>query len=77
MPIFHSHGLQAGLPKNAGQKKTSAGESNSGAKSKQRRRHSAKVCGQTFNLRRPRKQTNLTTGLPGKTAPAFGWRARH
>jgi len=76
MRIFHSHGLRAGLPKNAGQKK-SAGESNFGAKSNWRRQNFVRVCRQTFNLRRPRKQTNLATSPASKMAPAFGWRARH
>jgi hypothetical protein len=81
MRIFHSHGLQAGLPKNAGQetkcRKTSASESDSGAESKQRRRHSAKICRQTFNQRRRRKQPNRPTGSAIEGWPAFNWRARH
>jgi hypothetical protein len=43
MRIFHSRSLQAGPSKQAGQKSNS-GESNPGANSKQRHRHSAKVC---------------------------------
>jgi len=58
-------------------KKTSAGESNSDAKSKQRRQYSAKVCRQTFNLPRLRKQPNRPTGSASEVAPAFGWLARH
>jgi len=58
-------------------KKTSAGESNFGAKSNRKRRLSARVCGQTFNLRRLRKQPNRPTGSTGEVEPAFGWPARH
>jgi hypothetical protein len=61
-------------------KKTSAGELNSGARSKQRRQDSARVCEQTFNLCRPRKQPNQldkATSPASEVAPAFGWLARH
>jgi hypothetical protein len=81
MRIFHSHGLRAGLPKNAGQetkcRKKIAGESNFGAKCNRLRRLSARVCGQTFNLRRLRKQPNRPTGSADEVEPAFGWPARH
>jgi hypothetical protein len=79
MRIFHSHGLQAGLPKNAGQKK-SAGESNFGAKSNRRRRNFVGVYRQTFNLRRRQKQPSQpdkAISLAREMTPAFGWRARH
>jgi hypothetical protein len=58
-------------------KKPSAGELNSGARSNHRRRLSARVCDQTFNLRRLQKQPNLPTGSAGEVEPAFGWPARH
>jgi hypothetical protein len=82
MRIFHSHGLQAGLPKNAGQKK-STGESNFGAESNRRRRNFVRVCRQTFNQRRPQRQpskpnqSDKATSPASEMTPAFGWRARH
>jgi hypothetical protein len=76
MRIFHSHGLRAGLSKNAGQKRRT-GESNFSAKCNRRRRNFVRVCRQTFNLRRLLEQPNRPTGSTSELEPAFGWPARH